>query len=115
LQRLAFNFSKTTNTLPIETECWPVVNLALAAADWCVVERDLTATTRLAAAFQAITASLQHFTAGSITAGARNATSVFGKFTLANAHGQATFTNCDSVASAYATAGPFAEHFAKIL
>ena len=86
-----------------------------AAADRRVVEADVAAATRLAAARQAVAAGLNHGLASLVAARAADAAAVFGVFALANTAGQIALADGDTVAAAGAAAEAVAEHAAEVL
>ena len=86
-----------------------------AAADRRVVEADVAAATRLAAARQAVAAGLNHGLASLVAARAADAAAVFGVFALANTDGEVALAAGDSVARAAAAAETIGQHAAEVL
>jgi hypothetical protein len=89
--------------------------LAVAAADWGVVEADVAAAAGLAASREAVAAGLQDIAASLVAGGAADAAAVLGVFALANTAGQVALADADSVLAAAAAAEAVTKHPAEIL
>ena len=90
-------------------------DLAGAAADRRVVERDVAAAAALAAGGEAIAARLENRAAGLVAGDAGDAAAVLGVLTLASATGEVALAAADAVLAAADAAESVAEHAAEIL
>jgi hypothetical protein len=86
-----------------------------AAADWRVVEADVTRAAALAAGLEAIAPGLDHCTAGLVARGAADAAAVFRVFALANTAGEIALAASNAVQRAAATAETVGQHPAEVL
>jgi hypothetical protein len=90
-------------------------SLAGAAADRCVVERDVAAAAALAAGGEAIAARLENRAAGLVAGDAGDAAAVLGVLTLAGTAGEVALAAADAVRAAADAAKSVAEHAAEVL
>ena len=86
-----------------------------AAANRRVVEADVAAAARLAAARQAVAAGLDHGLAGLVATRAADAAAVLGVFALANTDGEVALAARDTIARAAAAAETIGQHAAEVL
>jgi hypothetical protein len=91
------------------------LGFAGAAAAAGVAEADVAAAAALAAGFEAVAASLQHFAAFGIAAGAGDAATFLGVLALAVAAAQVEIANLNAIPRAAARAGTVAQGLTKAL